>query len=535
MLQFITLIITFVLIIVEVQSQSTFNYQLSLNPITIGNLPGLHSYAHAQHNGKWVIIGGRKDGLHARQPFNAFPANQSNTDIYIVNIANKRFTSHTVNDLPIGIKEQLQSTNMNYHQDDDTLYIIGGYGFSQSANDHVTYPNAISINVSGLIDAIESKKPIQSFFKQIKSDVFAVTGGHLEKLNGIYYLVGGHRFDGRYNPMGNPTFRQEYTNQIRKFTIDNSGNQLSYSNYSAITDPVHLHRRDYNLLPQIFPNGEEGFTISSGVFQLQADLPFLYPVDITKDGYTPRTQFNQYLSNYHSATASMYDSVHNAMHSLFFGGMSQYYYQNGILIKDDLVPFVKTISRVTRNANGEFTEYQLPIEMPSLKGASAEFIQNRNLPAYSNEVIKLSDIEEPAFMIGHIFGGINSPSLNPFSSNQTSTTGADNTIYEVWLTASPVSINESEIDGKNPHDITIFPNPFTKDLNVSFNLEHSSSISYIITNEVGKIIHKVNKQTFPAGDHSFTFAVDNKDVSGPILFTMIFDDVHYVTKKLIQQ
>ena len=168
MLQFLTLIITFVLIIVEVQSQSNFNYQLSLNPITIGNLPGLHSYAHAQHNGKWVIIGGRKDGLHARQPFNAFPANQSNTDIYIVDIANKRFTSHTVNDLPIGIKEQLQSTNMNFHQDDDTLYIIGGYGFSQSANDHVTYPNAISINVSGLIDAIESKKPIQSFFKQIR-------------------------------------------------------------------------------------------------------------------------------------------------------------------------------------------------------------------------------------------------------------------------------------------------------------------------------------------------------------------------------
>ncbi len=533
MILFLTLIISIVFSI-EVHSQSDFTYQLSLNPVAINNLPGLHSYAHAQHNGKWLIIGGRKDGLHARQPFNAFPASQSNTDIYIVDIANKRFTSHSVNDLPASIKEQLQSTNMNFHQDEDTLYIIGGYGFSQSANDHVTYPNAMSIHVSGLIEAIESQKPIQSFFKQIKNDVFAVTGGHLEKLNGTYYLVGGHRFDGRYNPMGNPTFRQEYTNQIRKFSLDNSGAQLSYSNYTAITDPVHLHRRDYNLLPQIFPNGEQGFTISSGVFQLQADLPFLYPVDITKDGYTPRTAFNQYLSNYHSATASLYDSIHNAMHSIFFGGISQYYYQNGTLIKDDLVPFVKTISRVTRNANGELKEFQLPIEMPSLKGASAEFIQNRNLPTYSNEVIKLSDIQEPSFMIGHIYGGINSPSINPFSSNQTSTTTADNTIYEVWLTASPTSIDESVIDGKNPHDITLSPNPFTKDLNVSFNLEKSSSISYIITNEIGKIIYAVNKQTFPAGDHSFKVSVNGNE-SGPILFTMIFDDIHYVTKKLIQQ
>jgi hypothetical protein len=29
------------------------------------------------------------------------------------------------------------------------------------------------------------------------------------------------------------------------------------------------------------------------------------------------------------------------MHNLFFGGISQYYYNNGTLIQDDTVPFVK--------------------------------------------------------------------------------------------------------------------------------------------------------------------------------------------------
>jgi hypothetical protein len=42
---------------------------------------------------------------------------------------------------------------------------------------------------------------------------------------------------------------------------------LSISNYQTVTDAVHLHRRDYNLLPQVFPNGELGYTISSGVFK----------------------------------------------------------------------------------------------------------------------------------------------------------------------------------------------------------------------------------------------------------------------------
>ena len=117
--------------------------------------------------------------------------------------------------------------------------------------------------------------------------MFAVTGGHLGKIGNTFYLIGGHRFDGRYNPMGHPTYTQTYVDGIRKFTINNSGSQLSYANYTSITDEVHLHRRDYNLLPQIFPDGTEGYTLSSGVFQPTIDLPFLYPVDITASGYQP--------------------------------------------------------------------------------------------------------------------------------------------------------------------------------------------------------------------------------------------------------
>jgi hypothetical protein len=133
-------------------------------------------------------------------------------------------------------------------------------------------------------------------------------------------LVGGHRFDGRYNTFGKPTYVQTYTNQIQKFSLDNSGIQLSYSNYTIITDPVHLIRRDYNLLPQVFSDGTEGFTISSGVFQENVDLPFLYPVNITENDYTPITSFNQYLSNYHSARSCLYDSINKQMHAVFFVG-----------------------------------------------------------------------------------------------------------------------------------------------------------------------------------------------------------------------
>jgi hypothetical protein len=42
-------------------AQSNFNFDIALEPITVPNMPGLHSYAFGQHNGKWLIIGVRKD------------------------------------------------------------------------------------------------------------------------------------------------------------------------------------------------------------------------------------------------------------------------------------------------------------------------------------------------------------------------------------------------------------------------------------------------------------------------------------------
>lgn len=513
-------------------SQTTFDYQVQLNPITIPNFPGIHSYAFAQHNGKWLIIGGRIDGIHARQPFNAFPAASNNTNIYVVDIATNQFWSASVNSLATALKEQLQATNFNFYQDDATLYLVGGYAFSASANDHITFNKMTSVDVPNLINAIVAGTPIASYFKQMTDENFAVTGGQLGKIGNTFYLVGGHRFDGRYNPMNNPTFVQTYTNAIKKFTIDNSGTQLSISNYEVITDAVHLHRRDYNLLPQVFPNGELGYTISSGVFQINVDLPFLYPVDIKASGHVPQTTFNQYLSNYHSAKSCLYDATTNRMHNLFFGGISQYYYNGTTLVQDNTVPFVNTISRTTRFADGSLQEYQLPETMPSLKGASAEFIQNKALPHFSNEVIKLDEITANEFVIGHIVGGLSSPTQNPFSVNQTSTTSANPTIYEVKLIRNqPLGVQE--INGKNPFSMSVSPNPTQNGVvKINFNMAYETTIDYFVTSLDGKIITDGEVSDAKQGENSMNFEIDGV-ANQTVIITFIFNDKFYVSQKVI--
>ena len=514
-------------------AQSNFDYSISLNPITITNFPGLHSFSHAQHNNKWVIIGGRKDGLHARQPFNAFPANQNNTNIYVVDINTKQSWSASINVLPNSIKEQLQSTNMNFTQVEDTLYIIGGYAYAASAQTHKTFDNLSTVTVSALIDSIVNKGSIANSFKQISDSAFAISGGHLKFLKNQFYLVGGHRFDGRYNPMGGQSYTQKYSDQIRKFRVNNSASQLSFSNYSTITDPVHLHRRDYNLLPQIFPNGDEGLMISSGVFQRNADLPYLYPVMINDSAINPITSFNQYLSNYHSATTVLFDSLQNNMHALFFGGMSQYYYQNGTREQDNLVPFVKTISRLSRDSSGQLQEYKMTREMPSLNGASAEFLQHLNVPHYNNKVIKLNQLTQDTTAIGHIVGGIESSTLNPFNNNQTNTTSASTTIYQVLLIKNPAASIE-EIDGKNPYSIHLFPNPLAEEkLEITFQLERVVPVAYIITNAAGQITQEGRLSNLKPGNNQQSISIKKENFGQVLNVTFIFENRYYSSHKLV--
>ena len=45
---------------------------IRLQQVEIDQLPALQSFAYATWQDKWLLVGGRKDGLHRRQPWAAF-------------------------------------------------------------------------------------------------------------------------------------------------------------------------------------------------------------------------------------------------------------------------------------------------------------------------------------------------------------------------------------------------------------------------------------------------------------------------------
>src|SRR5258706_9746440 len=127
MLRFLKIILTvsFLLAGFSPRAQQPFAVTIADEPITA--MPGIHSFAFAQSNDKWLFIGGRKNGLHGfLTPF-AFETMYANDTITVVDpVANTNWAASTIT-LPDSIREPITSTNMEYYQDGNTLYMAEDY------------------------------------------------------------------------------------------------------------------------------------------------------------------------------------------------------------------------------------------------------------------------------------------------------------------------------------------------------------------------------------------------------------------------
>jgi len=179
------------------------------------------------------------------------------------------------------------------------------------------------------------------------------------------------------------------------------------------------------------------------------------------------------------------------MHTIFFGGMSQYTLDTlGNLIQDDDVPFVKTISKVSRLSNGTMQETKLGVEMPSLLGAGAEFIPVSNSSIYNEQEILKLDKVNSRMLVGYIYGGIESTQPNIFFSNTGTQSTVNSTIFKVFVEMGTVGIEEKVLNPSNILNLSIFPNPATNVLNAEFFIPNMENCILIIYDISGKEISR---------------------------------------------
>jgi hypothetical protein len=501
-------------------------FALSVQPMDITNLPRLHSFAAAQFQGKWYLFGGRRDGLHRRQPFRAFDSAHANRYIWRVDPQTHTVDSLSINLLSPSLQSQLSSTNMLFHQEDNQLFLAGGYGLPNRKDislftapsrftdpeAHRTFPYLTKVDlavlelafleqqkaaqnlsaggsVSGVLQggAPHSPSPakkklktsksrnlvLSSAFQQWTDSQFALTGGAMLSAEApetsIYYLVGGHRFDGLYNPMGpqnGPGFEQEYHHGVRCFTLETetikpklrkskksakrkqqpNPNLKSRVVWGATLTDSQFRRRDVNVMESLhhqthkhagpFPDIRKDLMVFSGVFQERANIPNTNLLEIRTDSQTlrPVPQFNQLLNHYHSAHTSLYSYKADAQFYLFFGGIAQYFLNDtGDLVQDPDVPVVSTLSMIARNSANEYSEFALPIKLPKGIGAGTEFIPAPTLPRMENsEVIDLESLTGDSQLLGYLVGGFSTTAPNVFFDNDADESWAESHAYAVF-------------------------------------------------------------------------------------------------------
>lgn len=405
---------------------------------------------------------------------------------------------------------QLSSTNMEFIQEGDELYCFGGYGYSSLENDHTTFAAMIAIHLPTVVEAIVSGEAPTEGFRQFNDEEFQVTGGRVLKIGEVFYLLGGQDFQGRYNPMGpdfGPGFFQEYTDAVRRFEISDDGEVLGVTHLEAFESSEHLHRRDYNALPQIMPDGSEAITMFSGVFHPETDLPFLYPVDVFDGGFTAQESFLQYFNHYHCASLSLHSNTSESSYNLFFGGMARYY-DDGGLVEDDNVPFVKSIACVTRDSDGLLAEELLPIEMPALLGAGSEFIPNPDLAVFSNGVLDFDALADEAVLLGHVFGGIESTAENIFFINDGNQSSAHNTLYEVWISpGGSTGMHEASNLRHGEMRMEVYPIPAHGKLHVKVGLGAPDQLTFSLMDNSGRLVLERAPEQLAAGEHLLTIEV----------------------------
>lgn len=508
-------------------SNNNAPFTVELEEVTIPAAPTLHSFAFAQLNGKWLFIGGRTNGLHGFTPQTAFPRQHANKFVYVVDPnTNQVWSRNLFTDLSTAAADPLRSTNTQSVQVGGKLYVTGGYGLDSSLGSFVTFQTLSVIDINGIMQAVMNNTSMASSIKQVNDARVQVTGGEMEYYNGSFYLFGGHRFTGIYFATGQGTNNQQYTNQLKKFDIQEAGINVNVTNYSATTDTVNFHRRDLNMFHGIKPDGSDYMVVHGGVFRYDLDLPYRGSIYIDGNGYTV-DNYQQMMNQYTTAHMVLFDSAAGKQHTAYFGGMSLFYYDESSqsLKIDSLVPFIKDVTVITKASNNSTTETVLPLKMPDFLGTNAQFIVNGSLPLYSNDVIKLNRISSRT-MVGYIFGGIKAGLPNKAPSV------ASDKIYKVFMT--PKTIGIEPISNIVPAGFSLqqnYPNPFNPSTKIRFDIAHASPVSITVYNSLGKEVSVLVNSELKAGTYEITF--DASAFAGGIYFYKLQSESFSETKKML--
>ena len=118
--------------------------------------------------------------------------------------------------------------------------------------------------------------------------------------------------------------------------------------------------------------------------------------------------------------------------------------------------------------------------------------------------------------------------------NVTGTTSADPNIYRVTLIReTPEDV--WQINGANPFDFNVYPNPATSEIVLDFSMDRQSDIYYFITGIDGRIIQEGEMSSAQQSvRNSYNIKLSEDIASQVLILTVVVDNKYYLIKKILK-
>lgn len=406
---------------------------ITLTPVNSTGLPAVREPVIGYNSGNWLLVSASIGNFH---DFNKTYIDQ----IYVYNPGSGNIHTAPITSLPPEIQNQLNSSDIEFVQDGDTLYLIGGFYTPDNSN-WTTLNTITAINVPGMMNAIISGNPNLSPFATFNTTIteFKVTGGQLGKIGNYFYLTFGQDCEGNYCATA-----QHYTHTIYKFTTDpllTSVDIVSHVTHVDL-DGSGWRRRDYTLSPLII-NGQETLFAGAGPFTPGDNAAvwtngITFDQNIVSNDHFISQQANQYLTS----RLSMYSVKNKQNYTATFSGLSNLYWGESGLVYDDTTPYGNVLDIVSVDASSNVQEYAnltplcsgKPLSSCLYMGLSAYFIPIETY--FDSRGILLLDAlpQNTPTLVGYIYGGMTSTDQDIFSTPSPST--VTNQVYAVYVTPS---------------------------------------------------------------------------------------------------
>ncbi len=210
-------------------------------------LSQMYGFAVGKYQDKILVLG----GMIKNDVLEIYNKDFPNLEILLIDLGKNRATAFTSGNLEGLLSEQVAATGLAYFQRNHMLYLIGGYGYSETHHSYITFPYLTAIDLAATIPALlEGKNPVAHFY-QICDERLALFDATLDFNGDEFFLING-KYAYKLDPFEENAYyhEEDRSGEAHTFKIINSGNSLNIKDFKSWYDVNDL--RDYYgaLLPE---------------------------------------------------------------------------------------------------------------------------------------------------------------------------------------------------------------------------------------------------------------------------------------------